>query len=251
MEEFKIIRGSTPNKMNRQGWIPDLIVSHITEGNFDGAVSWLSSPRSKASSHFVVAQDGRITQLVDIKEAAWINGTDTDPSKGNFYGNSLLKTVRERKTNANYYSVGIEHEGILNKTGGKLTDKQLKASIWLHRHIISEIKKIYETDIILDREHIVGHYQVDPIRKPFCPGKLFQFDEIIVALKKEEEETMKLDHEWQWNMLYTTVESLEKKGILTSTEWKEKVKNRTLTVSEVAWLNMIVLDRLFNEEVLK
>ena len=252
MEEFRIIQGSTPNKMNRQGWIPDLIVSHITEGNFDGAVSWLSSPRSKASSHFIVAQDGRITQLVDIKEAAWINGTDKDPTKDNFYGNSLLKIVRERKTNANFYSVGIEHEGIHSKTKGKLTDRQFEATIWLHEHIISEIKRIYGTDIILDREHIVGHYQVDPIRKPFCPGKFFQFDEIIVALKKkEEEDLMKLEHDWQWNMLYTTVESLEKKGILTSPEWKEKVKNRTLTVSEATWLNMIVLDRITSEEGLK
>jgi N-acetyl-anhydromuramyl-L-alanine amidase AmpD len=245
MAEFKIDKGSTPNKMSRQGWIPDLVVSHITEGNYAGAVSWLSSSKSRASSHFVVAQDGKITQLVDISEAAWINGTDTDPTKANFYGNSLLKSVRDRKTNANFYSVGIEHEGIHAKTKGKLTDRQLEATVWLHKHIIAEIKRIYGTDIILDREHIVGHYQVDPKRKPFCPGELFQFDEIIDALKKEEEvEAMKLEHDWQWDMLYKTVESLEKKGILTSSEWKEKVKSKTLTVSEATWLNMIILDRL-------
>ncbi len=251
MTEFRIVKGNTPNRMSRQGWAPDMIVNHITEGAFNGAVSWLSSPKSQASSHFVVAQDGRITQLVDIEEAAWVNGTNADPSKGNFYGNSLLKQVRDRKTNANYYSVGIEHEGILSQTNGKLTDKQLEATIWLHKHIIAEIKRIYGADIVLDREHIVGHYQVDPIRKPFCPGKLFQFDEIINALKVDEEDEMKLEHEWQWDMLHKTIENLENKKILNSAEWREKVKNKTLTNSEAAWLTLITLDRITNEEGLK
>jgi len=245
MTEYKINKGNTPNKMARRGWVPDLIVSHITEGNYEGAISWLSNEVSQASSHYIVAQDGRITQLVDIREAAWINGTSTDPSAGNYYGNSRLQVVRNRKTNANYYSVGIEHEGMHYKTKGKLTEKQLKATIWLHKHIISEIKKIYGTDIIVDREQIVGHCDIDPVRKPFCPGELFQFDEIIDALKKEEEdEIVKLDYDWQWEMLHKSIESLENKGILTSSDWRLKVENKTLTVSEATWLNMIILDRL-------
>ena len=246
MEKFSIVRGQSPNKMSRRDWIPDLIVSHITEGAFNGAVSWLSNPQSKASSHFVVAQDGRITQLVDITEAAWINGTNTDPNSGNFYGNSLLRSVRDRKTNANFYSVGIEHEGIHARTKGRLTPIQLEATIWLHQHIIAEIKRIYGMDIELDREHIVGHYQVDPIRKPFCPGELFQFDEIIEALKTKGEENMilQLEHEWQWKMLAEAYEDLENKMILTTSQWREKAQNKTLTVSEATWLNTIIMNRI-------
>jgi len=41
------------------------IVLHTTEGNFDGAVSWLSSPKSGVSSHYVVRnRDGYVKQLV-------------------------------------------------------------------------------------------------------------------------------------------------------------------------------------------
>lgn len=246
MVKFNIVQGNSPNKMSRNGWVPDLIVSHITEGSFAGAVSWLSNPRSRASSHFVVAQDGRITQLVSLTEAAWINGTNTNPNSNNFYGNSLLKSVRDRKTNANFYSVGIEHEGIHARTKGRLTPKQLEATIWLHQHIINEVKQLYNTDITLDREHIVGHYQIDPIRKPFCPGELFQFDEIISALK---EDIMNLEHEWQWRLLEDTIKNLEDKQILTSSQWREKVQNRTLTNSEAAFLCLVTLDRINNKEV--
>lgn len=180
---MKIIKKSTPNKMGRQGWKPDMIVSHITEGSYSGAVSWLMNPTSQASAHFVVSKKGEITQLVDIREAAWINGTSTDESKNNHYSKSTLKLVRDRKTNANYYTIGIEHEGFSNQGQGRLTPEQFRATVWLHKYILAEVKRIYGIDIPLDREHIVGHYQIDPIRKPNCPGKSFQWGELLEELK--------------------------------------------------------------------
>lgn len=180
---MNIVKRSSPNKMGRKGWKPDMIVSHITEGSYAGAVSWLSNPQSQASSHFVVSKKGEITQLVDLKEAAWINGTAISPSSNNFYGKSLLKLVRDRKTNANYYTIGIEHEGFSKDGQGKLTDAQFKATVWLHKHIIAEVKKIYGVSIPIDRQHVVGHYQIDPIRKPNCPGKNFQWELLLKELK--------------------------------------------------------------------
>ena len=133
---YKIVQKSSPNKSDRRGYKPDMIVSHITEGNYAGAVSWLCNPKSQASSHFVISQKGDITQLVPLEMMAWINGTKTDPSASNYYGKSKSKLVRDRKTNANYYSVGIEHEGFSHKTGGRLTPEQFKATVWLHKYII-------------------------------------------------------------------------------------------------------------------
>ena len=182
-KEFKIIKKQSPNKSSRQGWKPDVIVSHITEGSYAGAVSWLCNPSSQASSHFVISRKGEITQLVDIRESAWTNGTSVDPKKNNHYSKSSLKTVRDRKTSANYYTVTIEHEGFSNQGQGKLTDAQFEATVWLHRHIVAEIKRIYGIDIKIDREHIIGHYQIDPIRKPNCPGKNFQWNELLTRLK--------------------------------------------------------------------
>ena len=64
---MNIIKRMSPNRtVGRQGWQPDMVVCHITEGAFDGTVSWITNPASQVSYHFVVAQDGRIVQAVDI-----------------------------------------------------------------------------------------------------------------------------------------------------------------------------------------
>lgn len=245
-KEFKIIQKQSPNKMSRKGWKPDMIVSHITEGNYAGAVSWLCNPKSGASAHFVVSKKGEITQLVDIREAAWINGTSVDASKNNHYSKSTLQLVRDRKTNANYYTIGIEHEGFSSQGQGKLTDIQLEATIWLHKHIIKEVKAIYGIDIKLDREHIVGHYQIDPIRKPNCPGKNFQWDNIIQALR-EDVIIMALE-KWQEEMGTKSLDSLSKKKdgngnlIVNSPEgWKKKLDENI-----PAWLFWSIIDRITN-----
>ena len=160
-----------------------MIVCHITDGGYEGSISWLCNPKAEASAHFVVAKDGRITQLVDIKDTAWGNGTSVKSDSKVFYGKSTLEVVRDRKTNANYYTISIEHEGMWNESHGKLTDAQLAATIGLIKFIRSEVKRLYKEEIPADREHIVGHYQINPITKPNCPGSAFQFDAIIAALK--------------------------------------------------------------------
>jgi N-acetyl-anhydromuramyl-L-alanine amidase AmpD len=245
-KEFKIIKKNSPNKMSRKGWKPDMIVSHITEGSYAGAVSWLCNSKSQASAHFVVSKKGEITQLVDIREAAWANGTSTDPNKNNYYGKSSLKLVRDRKTNANYYTISIEHEGFYKNGYGALTPKQLEASIWLHKHIIEEVKKIYGIEILLDRNHIVGHYQIDPIRKPNCPGRAFQFDEIIQALR-EDVVTMALE-KWQKEMGEKAIENLSQRKIKgelivnSPEQWK-----KTLGEPVPQWLFWSIIDRITKE----
>ena len=184
---YNIVQKTTPNKSDRKGWKPDMIISHITEGSYNGAVSWLRNPKSKASSHFVVSKTGHITQLVPITEMAWINGTTLNPGTPRYFGHSKLRLVRERKTNANYYSIGIEHEGFSAQGQGKLTEAQYQATLWLHNHIIAEVKRLYGIDIPIDREHIAGHSDVTPKWKPFCPGKNYPFDRLIKDLQGQED----------------------------------------------------------------
>ncbi len=183
-----ITKKSTVNKFSgRNGWKPDIIVLHTADGTYDGTVGWMQNSASQVSSHFVVAKDGRITQLVDIKDGAWCNGTSTDPTKNTHYGKASLAAVRERKTNANYYTVSIEHEGLWKDTKGKLTDAQLASTITLIKYIIAEVKAQFGVDIPIDREHIVGHYQISPVTRPNCPGAQMQWDAIISALKVGEQ----------------------------------------------------------------
>lgn len=51
-----------------------MIVLHATVGSFDSARSWLTSPSSKVSTHYLIRKDGYIAQLVDESRAAWHAG---------------------------------------------------------------------------------------------------------------------------------------------------------------------------------
>ena len=170
---MKIEQKASPNCFSRNGWKPDMIVCHIAEGTYDGTIRWLCNPASQTSSHFVVGKDGRIAQLVPLDQAAWCNGTSMAANDKRYFGKSTLETVRERKTNANYYTISIEHEGYWKDGRGKLTAAQQEASVGLIRYIRTEIKRLYGMEVPADREHIVGHYEINPITKPCCPGACF------------------------------------------------------------------------------
>jgi hypothetical protein len=47
------------------------VVVHIAAGYFEGTTSWQRNPVSRVSSHFIVAKDGRIAQMVDTNIRAW------------------------------------------------------------------------------------------------------------------------------------------------------------------------------------
>lgn len=176
---MKITQKKTPNQnKGRSGKVPIMVVCHRTSGSFEGAVSWLCNEKSGASSHFVVSKQGAVVQLVDIQDTAWCNGTSTDSSNSKYYKNSTLNTVKNRSDNANNYTVSIEFEGLSNETG-KLTAKQLDAGVELIKFIVSEVKRIYNYDIKIDAETLVGHCHITPKWKPNCPGNSFPFKELI------------------------------------------------------------------------
>ena len=173
---MQIQQRPSPNRnTGRQGWTPDIIVCHITEGAFAGAVSWITNPASRVSYHYVVAQNGQIVQAVDIQDTAWANGTTTGAdNRGNRH--SRLALVRERGVNANLYTVSIGFEGRSSETAGRLAPAQLEAGQWLTGHIRGEVARIYGAEI--PGENIVGHADITPRHKPNCPGREFPFEEM-------------------------------------------------------------------------
>ncbi|WFE20843.1 peptidoglycan recognition family protein [Solwaraspora sp. WMMD937] len=73
-------RGPTVNSGNGTGALNEPedrldahhgIVVHIAAGYFEGTIAWQRNPASRVSSHFVVAKDGRIAQMVDTEIRAW------------------------------------------------------------------------------------------------------------------------------------------------------------------------------------
>lgn len=168
----------SPNYMSRNGWKPDMIVLHVCEGTFEGSVSWLCNKASETSSHYVTGKNGELEQLVDLDKAAWCNGTSSKEGAEYDYRRSTNRLVRERKTNANYYTISIENEGYSYKDGyGELTEAQYQTVLKLCKELISKY------NIPVDREHIVGHYEIAPKEKPNCPGPKFQWDRLMNDLK--------------------------------------------------------------------
>jgi N-acetyl-anhydromuramyl-L-alanine amidase AmpD len=175
-----------------------MIVCHITEGGYDGAVSWLANPEARVSAHFVVARDGRVTQLVDIADTAWANGTSPAQSNPLWNGHATLQAVRERNINANLYTVSIEHEGRFAESKGALPPAQLEATIALISHIRAEVRRIYGQEIPLTRQNIVGHSEITPRSRANCPGSAFPFDEIIRRLMPQTEASGFAQEAWEW-----------------------------------------------------
>ncbi len=176
---MNIIQKPSKNFNSRGPWAPNVIVNHITGGNKVSSAINEFTVNDRASAHFVVDLDGTVYQCVDIRQAAWGNGTTTKPGSNPYSGDSKLKTVRDRKVNANLYTVSIEH---VNAGGGVLTAPQLAASIELHKYIIAEVKRIYGITIPIDREHITGHCYIAPKTKPCCPGAYFPYDSILAGI---------------------------------------------------------------------
>ena len=139
----------TPNFTKGDGTRKIGFVIHGTLGNYDGAVGWLCVPpekradKSYSSAHYVIAKDGRCTQLARNEDVTWHAGNVKNPSP---YAQSVLpKNLLGVYKNPNTYFIGIECEWFV---GDKLTDAQYK--------IIFDILK--DTGIV--NPIIIGHKDI-------------------------------------------------------------------------------------------
>lgn len=173
---------STVNKSGRNGYKPMFICWHIADGTYNGTISWEKDSSSRVSSHFVLGKNGEVAQLVPLDMAAWTQGGIRNPTHP--YVKSHLSV------NPNQYCVSIECEGFWKETKGKLTDAQFNSAVELTKHIVSEVKKLYSVDIPIDREHMIGHCEINTVTRSHCPGELFPFDELIALARGEDAETV-------------------------------------------------------------
>ncbi|MBQ3476097.1 N-acetylmuramoyl-L-alanine amidase [Candidatus Saccharibacteria bacterium] len=172
--------GFTTNCYNgRNGHIPNLIVCHINHTYFS-AINRFYDKESLVSSHYVIRRDGHTKQVVKLDDSAWANGTSLDPSKDNYHRFATSEIIRNTNDNANYFSFSIEHESF----DGSLTNAQFDATIMAMQKIITYLKNKYNYRFRIDRQHILGHNEVNPITRKKCPGEKFPFDKIIQTLEK-------------------------------------------------------------------
>lgn len=118
----------------------NMIVIHDIEGSAAGAIHMFQDPNRHGSSHYVVSYTGKITQMVLEKDIAW--------HAGNWDYNTR--------------AIGIEHEGFA--ANGQYTSAEYRASAKLAASICSR----WGTP--LDRQHVIGHYQVPDPNNPALGG---------------------------------------------------------------------------------
>lgn len=155
MSPYDIDRAYTsPNSGHRPpGSAIDHLVLHYTGmRSEEGARDWLCDPRSQVSSHYIVFEDGRVSQLVDESRRAW------------HAGRSFWRGL----TDLNSRSIGIEIANPGHEFGYRpFSDRQIEAVIGLCRLIFARH--------FIPPHQVVAHSDIAPNRKE-DPGELFPWE---------------------------------------------------------------------------
>jgi N-acetyl-anhydromuramyl-L-alanine amidase AmpD len=158
-----IINKPSPNySVGRNGYKPEAVVIHCMDGTLTGTDAWFHNPASQVSAHYGIGKNGEVHRYVEETDTAWHAGRVNAPSW------ALLKP----NVNPNLYTIGIEHEG---KPTDVWTPEQKQASAALIKDLCTRWK------IPIDRQHIVGHYQIFS-GKPFCPAQDKNIIDELIAL---------------------------------------------------------------------
>lgn len=179
---MKEIQKNSPNHYNgRFGWKADILVCHQTGGtSAEAALKWYLNPGAQCSPNDVIDTNGDIYHLVGYDNAAYCNGTQTTkPAEKLYYKNATSKLVKSRKANANFFTYSIE---FVHCAKGDITEAQVEAAIWLLKNRIIPHAKSKGVNFKVDREHIIGHCEIDPVGRAYCPGKNFPYDRIIAGV---------------------------------------------------------------------
>lgn len=153
-----------------QGW-----VLHTPEEPWDNNEStpvWFSQahPATPGSTHYYLDSDGDVYQMVQEKWSPIANGVLGKPYPSWANPNISL----------NGQSLNVEIEGYAGQIGKTLIPGgvQFNALVKLIKH------RCLAYGIPMDREHIIGHYQVSTDRTD--PGAEFPWEALMLALKEEE-----------------------------------------------------------------
>ncbi|MGW3589519.1 N-acetylmuramoyl-L-alanine amidase [Streptomyces fungicidicus] len=132
----------------------DMVIVHVTQGSFDSAVQAFQDPGHKAAAHYIVGQDGRVTQMIRELDVAYHAGN---------------RDYNER-------SIGIEHAGFVDRPED-FTDEMYEASARLTARICARY------DLPVDRKHILGHVEV-PGTDHTDPGPHWDWDRYLKLVRR-------------------------------------------------------------------
>lgn len=143
------------------GFRPAAIVIHISDGCLSSADAWFNNPEAQVSAHYIVAKSGAIHQYVKEEDTAYHAGAPVNPT---------WKLLRPG-VNANWYTIGIEHEGRPEDPWG---EEQYQASA----ELVNDIAQRWS--IPLDEDHIVLHREIRGNKS--CPGFVFDRAKLLARI---------------------------------------------------------------------
>lgn len=137
---------------------PDLLLLHYTGMTCcEKAIDWLSRPESKVSCHYVVAEDGAITQMVAESMRAWHAG----------------RSYWAGETDINSCSIGIEIHNAGHACGyPDFPEAQMDAVVRLSADIVARNS--------IAPARVLAHSDVAPDRK-IDPGERFDWRRLAAA----------------------------------------------------------------------
>ncbi|MDE3088694.1 MAG: N-acetylmuramoyl-L-alanine amidase [Chloroflexota bacterium] len=159
--------------VGRSGRKVTAVVLHIAAGSMAGVFPTFNDPNRLASAHFCVGKDGRIEQYVSIDDTAY--GVGMRYKDGNWYNprGILAKPTwagLQPPYNPNMYTISVEHEG---QPEDPWTPQMYDANNRLLQWIAKQINLTY-----VPRQTLIGHFEIDPVDRPNCPGPNVQWDQI-------------------------------------------------------------------------
>ena len=179
---------------------PIAICLHITAGSKGSVINTFQNLDNQVSSTFLCCRDGSIVQFVEITNRPKTNGIINKPTS------ALVKQMGG--TNPNFYTVSIECEGYDgNGVDGTLTEVQFYSLCWLIKYIQTEVQRIYNVRIALNSHQIIGHREIDSVKKSQCPGKNFPFPRLFAELAIAESMDLTQSYEERLSSLQDTTSS--------------------------------------------
>ena len=148
----------SPNWNAREQPVTMVVLHYTGMESAEAAIERLCDPEAGVSAHYVIDEDGTVTQLVDEANRAWHAG----------------KSFWRGEADVNGASVGIELVNPGHEFGYRpFPDAQMEALLPLLHAIVKRFKMPFA--------NIVGHSDVAPARKE-DPGELFDW-ELLAAHK--------------------------------------------------------------------
>jgi len=160
------------------------LVIHKTAsgGSAQNIATFFANDPNKASTHYIVGQDGAVVQAVLEKDGAAGNCCVEDGFASFLTQYNPLHVGGGGATNLNTMSVSLEHVDPASDNSTPLTDAQKAASFRLIQHICERhnIPKRRATNDGLGG--IIGHMDIDPINRAHCPGN-YPWQELFTYLQ--------------------------------------------------------------------